>query len=117
MQTLISANKTNIFGAIRGTIRSIQPNCFSYRSLTSNNSDENVKEEATTLCSRIEMLPRGESIGSAFQTWMGHGFPVQRGIIFHTINRLRKRRLNKRALEVMFPLIFLPLMFPSPNCL
>ncbi|KAL1826701.1 hypothetical protein ACET3Z_005113 [Daucus carota] len=47
------------------------------------------------------MLPRGESIGSAFQSWMGDGLPVQRADIFHTINRLRKRRFNKRALEVM----------------
>ncbi|KAK1394546.1 Pentatricopeptide repeat-containing protein, mitochondrial [Heracleum sosnowskyi] len=107
MQTLISANKTNIFGAIRRTIGSstwtiypAQPNCYHYCSQTSNNSDENLKE-ATTLCSRIEMLPRGDSIGSAFQSWMGDGFPVQRAGIFHTINRLRKRRRNKRALEVM----------------
>lgn len=113
---------TNIFRAIRRKIRTIypsQPNCYHYCSQTSNNSDENVEEkdkEATTLCSRIEMLPRGESIGFAFQSWMGDGFPVQRGDIFHTINRLRKRRLNKRALEVMLLLLFLSLMFTS-NCL
>ncbi|XP_061958022.1 pentatricopeptide repeat-containing protein At1g07590, mitochondrial isoform X1 [Populus nigra] len=53
------------------------------------------------LSSRIEKLPRGESVGYAFQSWMGEGFPIHRGDVFHTINRLRKLRLNKRALEVM----------------
>jgi hypothetical protein len=52
------------------------------------------------LSSRIEKLPRGESVGYAFQSWMGEGFPIHRGDVFHTINRLRKLRLNKRALEV-----------------
>ncbi|OMO93063.1 hypothetical protein COLO4_17142 [Corchorus olitorius] len=32
---------------------------------------------------------------------MADGFPVHRGDIFHAINRLRKLKLNKRALEVM----------------
>lgn len=110
MQTLILVNKGTLFQAIRRTlcngwsIYPTQPNYFPFCTQTSDNSDENVKEkdkEATTLCSRIEMVPRGESIGSAFQSWMGDGFVVQRGDICHTINRLRKRRLNKRALEVM----------------
>ncbi|KAM7255615.1 hypothetical protein ACFE04_008513 [Oxalis oulophora] len=61
--------------------------------------DEN--EEPKSLSMRIERLPRKEPVGFAFQNWMGEGFPIHRGDIFHTINRLRKLYLNKRALEVM----------------
>ncbi|XP_061358631.1 pentatricopeptide repeat-containing protein At1g07590, mitochondrial [Gastrolobium bilobum] len=50
---------------------------------------------------RIEKLPKGESVGSAFRSWMGDGFPVHGGDVFHAINRLRKLKMNKRALEVM----------------
>lgn len=57
--------------------------------------------EHSSLCKRIEKLPRDEPVCSAFQSWMGDGFPVHRGDIFYTINRLRKRRHNKRALQVM----------------
>ncbi|KAL5577413.1 hypothetical protein UlMin_019112 [Ulmus minor] len=32
---------------------------------------------------------------------MGDGFPIHRGNIFHAINRLRKLKMNKHALEVM----------------
>ncbi|KAK9280653.1 hypothetical protein L1049_014350 [Liquidambar formosana] len=32
---------------------------------------------------------------------MGEGLPIRRGDIFHASNRLRKLKLNKRALEVM----------------
>ena len=49
---------------------------------------------------RIERLGKGEPVLSAFQSWMGEGFPVHRGDIFHAINRLRKLKRNKRALEV-----------------
>lgn len=38
---------------------------------------------------------------SVFQSWMGDGFPIHRGDIFHAINRLRKLKLNKRALQIM----------------
>ncbi|PWA40404.1 Pentatricopeptide repeat-containing protein [Artemisia annua] len=62
---------------------------------------ENKQEGARSLCGRIEKLPRGDPVGFAFQSWMGDGFPVHRGDIFHTINRLRKKGFNKRALEVM----------------
>ncbi|CAL5428801.1 unnamed protein product [Camellia sinensis] len=31
---------------------------------------------------------------------MGDGFPIHRGHVFHTINRLRKLHFNKRALEL-----------------
>ncbi|KAK1412819.1 hypothetical protein QVD17_34348 [Tagetes erecta] len=54
-----------------------------------------------SLCGRIEKLARGAPVGFAFQSWMGDGFPIERVDIFHTINRLRKRKFNKRALEVM----------------
>ncbi|XP_065880350.1 pentatricopeptide repeat-containing protein At1g07590, mitochondrial [Euphorbia lathyris] len=59
------------------------------------------QEKLKSLSLRIEKLPRGESVGLAFRSWMGEGFPVHRGDIFHAINRLRKLKLNKRALQVM----------------
>ncbi|KAL4558237.1 hypothetical protein LXL04_036435 [Taraxacum kok-saghyz] len=62
---------------------------------------EDNEEAPGSLCGRIEKLARGDPVGSAFQSWMGDGFPIHRGDIFHTINRLRKRKFNKRALEVM----------------
>ncbi|XP_071693693.1 pentatricopeptide repeat-containing protein At1g07590, mitochondrial [Rutidosis leptorrhynchoides] len=61
--------------------------------------DEN--EEPKSLCGRIVKLDKGEPVNYAFQSWMGDGFPIHRGDIFHTINRLRKHKYNKRALEVM----------------
>ncbi|CAN4099249.1 unnamed protein product [Withania somnifera] len=77
---------------------------------TSDNSESKKEERlvnqrmvATTnnLSQKIESIPVGESVGSAFQSWMGDGLPIHRGDIFHTINRLRKFKFNKRALEVM----------------
>ncbi|KAH7864311.1 hypothetical protein Vadar_028147 [Vaccinium darrowii] len=65
------------------------------------NRDEGGEEEPKSLCGRIERLPRGAAVGSAFQSWMGDGFPIHRGNIFHTINRLRKLHFNKRALQTM----------------
>lgn len=65
------------------------------------NSNLNSGDAPKMLSLRIERLPRGEAVGSVFQRWMGDGFPVHRGDIFHAINRLRKLQLNKRALEVM----------------
>ncbi|GAV68939.1 PPR domain-containing protein/PPR_2 domain-containing protein [Cephalotus follicularis] len=59
------------------------------------------QEKPSCLSMRIERLQRGEPVGSAFQGWMGQGFSVHRGDILHAINRLRKLKLNKRALEVM----------------
>ncbi|RXH84567.1 hypothetical protein DVH24_032851 [Malus domestica] len=58
-------------------------------------------EPRSCLSYRIEKLPSGEPVGSAFQSWMGDGFPIHRGDVFHAINRLRKLKQNKRALEVM----------------
>lgn len=54
-----------------------------------------------SLSSRLERLQHGDSVVFAFQSWMGNGSPIQRGDIFHAINRLRKLKMNKRALEVM----------------
>ncbi|XP_008223543.1 PREDICTED: pentatricopeptide repeat-containing protein At1g07590, mitochondrial [Prunus mume] len=64
-------------------------------------SESKREEPRSCLSYRIEKLPNGEPVGSAFQSWMGDGFPIHRGDIFHAINRLRKLKLNKRALEVM----------------
>ncbi|XP_030527639.1 pentatricopeptide repeat-containing protein At1g07590, mitochondrial isoform X1 [Rhodamnia argentea] len=81
---------------------------FSYRSFLCTEATERspggnlpVKAEAECLCYRIEKLPRGQPIGCAFQSWMGDGFPIHRGEIYHAINRLRKLKMNKRALEMM----------------
>lgn len=60
-----------------------------------------VKAEAECLSYRIEKLPRGQPVGGAFQSWMGDGFPIHRGEIYHAINRLRKLKMYKRALEMM----------------
>ncbi|VFQ76688.1 unnamed protein product [Cuscuta campestris] len=65
------------------------------------NEEEEGESEAQSLSSRIEKLPRGEAVGSAFQSWMGDGFPIHRGHIFHAINRLRRLNSTKRAFEVM----------------
>ncbi|KAL2487787.1 Pentatricopeptide repeat-containing protein [Forsythia ovata] len=62
---------------------------------------EEEEEEAKSLSWKIEKLPRGEPVASAFQNWMGNGFPIHRGDIFHAVNRLRKLKANKRAFEVM----------------
>lgn len=66
-----------------------------------------------SLCKRIEKLPKGESIGSAFRSWMRDGFPVRGADIFHTINRLRKLNFNKRALEVNSNSLLYSLYFVS----
>ncbi|KAL1545146.1 pentatricopeptide repeat-containing protein, mitochondrial [Salvia divinorum] len=57
--------------------------------------------EAKSLSWRIEKLFKGDSVTSAFCRWMGDGLPIHRGDIFHMINRLRRLKSNKRALEVM----------------
>ncbi|KAH9607786.1 hypothetical protein KSS87_022435 [Heliosperma pusillum] len=67
----------------------------------SNKPDPNVGEAPKVLSFRIERVPRGENVGYVFQKWMGEGFAVHKGDIFHAINRLRRLKLNKRALEVM----------------
>ncbi|XP_077215147.1 tetratricopeptide repeat (TPR)-like superfamily protein [Tasmannia lanceolata] len=79
---------------------------FTFSSINSQKSDLSliqtpIQEEPKSLSWRIEKLPKGNSVISAFQSWMGEGFPVHRGEIFHAINRLRKLKMNKRALEVM----------------
>lgn len=61
---------------------------------------ESELEEPKCLSLRIERIPKGELVGYAFRSWMGDGFPIHRGDIFHAINRLRKLERNKRALEV-----------------
>lgn len=60
-----------------------------------------IKEQTKCLSYRIENLPRGEPVGSACQSWMADGFPIHRGDVYHAINRLRKHKMNKRALEVI----------------
>ncbi|KAI7980847.1 Pentatricopeptide repeat-containing protein [Camellia lanceoleosa] len=79
---------------------------FTFATLTPHNNNfssdnESSEEEPKSLCWRIEKLPGTEPVGSAFQCWMGDGFPIHRAHVFHTINRFRKLHFNKRALEVM----------------
>lgn len=57
-----------------------------------------------SLTCRLERLPRKDSVLVAFQGWMRDGFAVHRGLIFHVINRLRRRQMYSRALEVKFTL-------------
>ncbi|KAI3966087.1 hypothetical protein MKW92_044665 [Papaver armeniacum] len=59
------------------------------------------EQHKSSLSWRVERLCKGEPVFSAFQSWMGEGLPIQRADIFHAINRLRKLKMNKRALEVM----------------
>ncbi|KAH6828378.1 Tetratricopeptide repeat superfamily protein [Perilla frutescens var. hirtella] len=69
---------------------------------TSLGTEKESKEgEAKSLSWRIEKLSKGDSVSSAFRRWMGDGLPIHRGEIFHTINRLRRLKSTKRALEVM----------------
>ncbi|XP_051113696.1 pentatricopeptide repeat-containing protein At1g07590, mitochondrial [Andrographis paniculata] len=70
-------------------------------SLELEKESEEGKGEAKSLSRRIEKLARGESVAAAFQSWMGEGLPIHRGDVFHTINRLRKLKATRRALEVM----------------
>lgn len=70
--------------------------------------DQGMVATRNSLSHRIESVPKGESIGSAFQSWMGDGLPIHRGDIFHTINRLRKLKFIKRGLEVLLLCPLLP---------
>ncbi|KAH7550047.1 hypothetical protein JRO89_XS13G0125500 [Xanthoceras sorbifolium] len=112
MQTLARLGHKRLVQAIHRTVSSTSAFAnqtpFFFRFLCTEPADEFVdnslepnKENPKCLSLRIERLPRGEAVGSAFQSWMSEGFSVHRGEIFHAINRLRKRKLNKRALEVM----------------
>ncbi|XP_043687581.1 pentatricopeptide repeat-containing protein At1g07590, mitochondrial-like, partial [Telopea speciosissima] len=67
------------------------------------NQTQDLREEELRNCLswKIETLARRQPVLSAFQSWIGDGFPVHRGDIFHAVNRLRKLNMNKRTLEVM----------------
>ncbi|PNX57305.1 PPR containing plant-like protein [Trifolium pratense] len=100
MRSVMSiAIQAKFIETLRRTLGSIQTQ-LSFRffcTQTTHNQD--------SLCKRIEKLPKGESISSAFRSWMRDGFPVRGTDVFHTINRLRKLNFNKRALEIIFQLI------------
>ncbi|MBA0790487.1 hypothetical protein Gohar_015132 [Gossypium harknessii] len=104
MRTLVLLRHRRFFQAIHQTLGSASPLKF-LSSTTADNlerqSSESEQQEPKCLSLRIERLPKGETVGLAFKSWMADGFPVHRGDIFHVINRLRKLKLNKRALEVM----------------
>ena len=67
---------------------------------TKSSDSDGDEEPNKSLSRRIEKLPKGVTVGSALQSWMGDGFPVHGGDVYHAINRLRKLGRNKRALEV-----------------
>lgn len=84
------------------------PSSFTFLCTQTPNSitqlDSKQQEPGSCLSYRIEKLPKDEPVRYAFQSWMGDGFPIHRGDIFHAINRLRKLMMNKRALEVTLSL-------------
>lgn len=63
---------------------------------------ESKEGDAKSLSWSIEKLSKGDSVSSAFRRWMGDGLPIHRGDIFHMINRLRRLKSAKRALEVRY---------------
>ncbi|KAL7167364.1 hypothetical protein ACSBR2_037930 [Camellia fascicularis] len=86
-------------------------------SISTHEGGREEEEEPKSLCWRIEKLPRTEPVGSTFQSWMGDRFPIHRGHVFHTINRLRKLHFNKRALESAKNLCSLSVcLYASMNC-
>lgn len=88
-------------------------------SSTTKSSDETCSESdgeeepSKSLSLRIEKLQKGVTVGSALQSWMGDGFPVHGGDVYHAINRLRKLGRNKRALEVRFSYLLLSSLYVS----
>jgi hypothetical protein len=50
-----------------------------------------------SLARRVE---RAASVGAAMRDWMADGRAVHRGHVFHAINRLRRHRLHRTALQV-----------------
>ncbi|XP_021295776.1 pentatricopeptide repeat-containing protein At1g07590, mitochondrial [Herrania umbratica] len=105
MQAAALLRQRRLFRAIHQTLDTTVSSLKFLCSRTADNlqgqTSEPKTDEPKCLSSRIERLPKGETVGSAFKSWMGDGFPVHRGDIFHAINRLRKLKLNKRALEAM----------------
>ncbi|XP_052165398.1 pentatricopeptide repeat-containing protein At1g07590, mitochondrial [Oryza glaberrima] len=55
-------------------------------------------EREGSLAQRVE---RSASVCAAIRGWMGDGRAVHRGHVFHAVNRLRRRRLHRAALQVM----------------
>uniref|UniRef100_A0A6P3ZH80 pentatricopeptide repeat-containing protein At1g07590, mitochondrial n=1 Tax=Ziziphus jujuba TaxID=326968 RepID=A0A6P3ZH80_ZIZJJ len=113
MRTVASLLQRCFIQAIRRTVslpylsHTHRPSSFIFlctqtpNGITQQISDSKQQEPGSCLSYRIEKLQKDEPVRSAFQSWMGDGFPIHRGDIFHAINRLRKLKINKRALEVM----------------
>ncbi|KAL5220976.1 hypothetical protein ABZP36_025689 [Zizania latifolia] len=57
----------------------------------------NEPEQEGSLAQRVE---RAASVCAAIRGWMAAGRAVHRGHIFHAVNRLRRRRLHRTALQV-----------------
>ncbi|EEF29534.1 pentatricopeptide repeat-containing protein, putative [Ricinus communis] len=107
MHAAVLTGQRRFSQAIHRTLSIAYQNHYNFNFLCTQTTDvkilepEEQEENPKSLSLRIEKLPRGEPIGLAFQSWMREGFPIHRGDVFHAINRLRKLKLNKRALEVM----------------
>jgi hypothetical protein len=68
-----------------------------------------------SLARRVE---RAASVGAAMRRWMADGRAVHRGHVFHAVNRLRRHRLHRTALQVPLfpPLRLCPFIaFPAPS--
>ena len=63
-------------------------------------------EQEGSLARRLE---RAASVGAAMRGWMADGRAVHRGHVFHAVNRLRRHRLHRTALQVApLPFFLLP---------
>ncbi|BAT03950.1 Os08g0162250 [Oryza sativa Japonica Group] len=72
-------------------------------------------EREGSLAQRVE---RSASVCAAIRGWMGDGRAVHRGHVFHAVNRLRRRRLHRAALQVSLsslpPLVAVPVLGSDP---
>uniref|UniRef100_A0A0E0LRJ7 Uncharacterized protein n=1 Tax=Oryza punctata TaxID=4537 RepID=A0A0E0LRJ7_ORYPU len=57
------------------------------------------RDEAEREGSLAQRVERAASVCAAIRGWMGEGRAVHRGHVFHAINRLRRRRLHRAALQ------------------
>ncbi|CAN6559580.1 unnamed protein product [Malus baccata var. baccata] len=69
-------------------------------------------EPSSCLSYRIEKLPIKEPVGSAFQSWMGDGFPIHRGDVMEWVIR----EWPYRPKELDYSLIEYSLMYRMMTC-
>lgn len=81
--------------------------CNTTSDLRNETSGPREEDYKPCLSYRIEKLDVGVPILSAFQSWMSDGLPVHRDNVIDTIDRLRKLKMYRRALEVRLSCIVL----------